>query len=82
MRLRYNGNTVHLGYCSNVHPAGSVDELVAGLSQYALGVRRELGVGLLSVTLWIPASVAHVLDSDRASCARWWSFCVVMGWKW
>ncbi|MEV6717979.1 metabolite traffic protein EboE [Lentzea sp. NPDC051208] len=66
MRLQFNGNVLHLGYCSNVHPSRSVEELVDGLRRYAVAVRHQLGTDLLSVTLWIPAAVAQELDSDAS----------------
>jgi sugar phosphate isomerase/epimerase len=71
MRLRHpDGTTVHLGYCSNVHPAEDVDGIVAQLRQYAGPVRRAIGADLLGVGLWIPAGAARSLATDPAGCAR------------
>jgi sugar phosphate isomerase/epimerase len=71
MRLSHpDGTTVHLSYCSNVHPAEDVDGIVLQLQQYAGPVRRALGAGVLGVGLWIPAGAARSLAHDPAACAR------------
>jgi sugar phosphate isomerase/epimerase len=71
MRFRHpDGTTVHLSYCSNVHPAEDVDGIVLQLQQYAGPVRRATGADLLGVGLWIPAGAARSLATDPAGCAR------------
>jgi sugar phosphate isomerase/epimerase len=71
MRLHHpDGTTVHLSYCSNVHPAEDVDGIVIQLQQYAGPVRRATAADVLGVGLWIPAGAARSLASDRAACAR------------
>jgi sugar phosphate isomerase/epimerase len=71
MRFRHtDGQTVHLSYCSNVHPAEDVDGIVVQLGRYAGPVRRALGADLLGVGLWIPAGAARSLAGDRAGCDR------------
>ncbi|MBX9393431.1 metabolite traffic protein EboE [Streptomyces sp. TRM72054] len=67
MRFRIGTEELHLGYCSNVHPATSVDELIAGMGRYAREIRNRLGADRLSVTLWIPYAVAKELDSDTVA---------------
>ena len=42
MRLRHpDGTTVHLGYCTNVHPAEDLDGILAQLDTYAVPVRGD-----------------------------------------
>ncbi|MEM0983702.1 MAG: metabolite traffic protein EboE [Planctomycetota bacterium] len=59
------GEGTVLGYCTNVHPGRTLDEIKAQLDEHAAGVRErvcpkdELGVGL-----WFPASVAWRLAAD------------------
>lgn len=71
MRFRHpDGSTVHLAYCSNVHPAEDVDGLVGQLGRFAEPVRRALGVGRLGVGLWLPAPAAARLAADPAELDR------------
>jgi sugar phosphate isomerase/epimerase len=71
MRLRHtDGSTVHLAYCTNVHPAETLDGIVTQLSDYAEPVRRRLGADRLGVGLWLPADTAAQLAADPASVAR------------
>ncbi|MEV0731404.1 metabolite traffic protein EboE [Polymorphospora sp. NPDC050346] len=65
MRLRHgDGQTVHLGYCTNVHPAQDLDGIVAQLDTYALPVRERLGTDLLGLGLWLAAPVAAELAAE------------------
>jgi sugar phosphate isomerase/epimerase len=62
MRLRHrDGQTVHLSYCTNVHPAEDFAGIVAQLDTYAVRVREKLGADLLGLGLWLPAPVAAEL---------------------
>jgi sugar phosphate isomerase/epimerase len=62
MRLCHpDGTTVHLSYCSNVHPAEDVDGMLAQLAQFAGPVRRATGADSLGLGLWVPARAAHDL---------------------
>ena len=62
MRFRAaDGSTVHLSYCTNVHPAESLDGVVDQLRRYAGPVRAALGVPRLGVGLWLSAA-AFPLD--------------------
>ncbi|MFU8850113.1 metabolite traffic protein EboE [Micromonospora sp. SL1-18] len=71
MRLRHaDGSTVHLGYCTNVHPAEDLAGILAQLDTYALGVRRALGANLLGLGLWLAAPVATALAADPAARRR------------
>jgi sugar phosphate isomerase/epimerase len=80
VRLRHpDGTTVHLSYCSNVHPAEDVDGIVAQLSRFAGPVRRAMGSDLLGVGLWIPAGAARTLAADTRQCDRLRSALVAEG---
>ncbi|MGJ7442618.1 metabolite traffic protein EboE [Aquipuribacter sp. MA13-6] len=71
MRLRRpDGSLVHVGYCTNVHPATGLDGILAQLRRYAVGVRAELGVDVLGVGLWLPAPVAARLAEDLGLVRR------------
>ncbi|PWU61660.1 xylose isomerase, partial [Micromonospora globispora] len=67
MRLRHaDGTTVHLGYCTNVHPAEDLTGILAQLDRYAVPVRRALDADLLGLGLWLAAPVAAELAADPA----------------
>ncbi|WP_134768741.1 metabolite traffic protein EboE [Nocardioides sp. 1609] len=71
MRFRHrDGSLVHLSYGSNVHPAETVDGIIAQLRTYAAGVRSALDADVLGVGLWLPAAVAHELAEDRGARDR------------
>ncbi|MEU1886984.1 metabolite traffic protein EboE [Micromonospora sp. WMMD987] len=71
MRLRHaDGSTVHLGYCTNVHPAEDAAGILAQLDTYALPVREALGTDLLGLGLWLAAPVAAELAADPAARRR------------
>jgi sugar phosphate isomerase/epimerase len=70
MRLRHrDGQTVHLSYCTNVHPAEDFAGIVAQLDTYAVRVRERLGADLLGLGMWLPAPVAAEL-ATRARLRR------------
>ncbi|MEU5781810.1 metabolite traffic protein EboE [Micromonospora lupini] len=65
MRLRHaGGDTVHLGYCTNVHPAEDLAGILGQLDTYAVPVRAALGSDLLGLGLWLAAPVAAELAAD------------------
>ncbi|MFI7212758.1 metabolite traffic protein EboE [Micromonospora maritima] len=71
MRLRHpDGTTIHLGYCTNVHPAEDLPGILAQLDTYALAVRRRLDTDLLGLGLWLAAPVAAALAADPAARRR------------
>ncbi|MGC5052804.1 metabolite traffic protein EboE [Micromonospora sp. DT48] len=71
MRLRHaGGSTVHLGYCTNVHPAEDLAGIVAQLDTYAVPVRETLGVDRLGLGLWLAAPVAAALAADPSARRR------------
>ncbi|GAB7051017.1 metabolite traffic protein EboE [Catenuloplanes indicus] len=71
MRLRHpDGTTVHLGYCTNVHPAEDLPGIVAQFDRYAVPVRERLGVPVLGLGLWLAAPVAAGLAADRTAVHR------------
>jgi sugar phosphate isomerase/epimerase len=65
-----DGTTVHVGYCTNVHPAEDLDGVVAQLARYAAPVRERLGGERLGVGLWLAAPLARRLRGDAAGVAR------------
>lgn len=71
MRLRHrDGQTVHLGYCTNVHAGEELPEIIGQLDTYAVTARRLLGADRLGVGLWLAAPVAARLAADPAEVAR------------
>lgn len=68
MRLRHpDGSTVHLAYCTNVHPAENLDGVLGQLSDYAEPVREQLGAQVLGLGLWLAHDVAAQLSADPAA---------------
>ncbi|MDN3029646.1 metabolite traffic protein EboE [Streptomyces sp. S.PB5] len=68
MRFRHpDGSTVHLAYCTNVHPAETVDGILAQLRDHCEPVRRRLGRDRLGIGLWLAADAARTLDSDPSA---------------
>jgi len=70
VRLRHpDGTTVHLAYCSNVHPAEDLAGIHEQLRRFVGPVRAELGVDRLGLGLWLPAQAAGRLAADPAAVA-------------
>ncbi|WP_405649839.1 metabolite traffic protein EboE [Streptomyces sp. NBC_00019] len=68
MRFRHpDGSTVHLAYCTNVHPAETLDGVLAQLRDHCEPVRRRLGRDRLGIGLWLAADAARALDSDPSA---------------
>ncbi len=71
MRLRHSdGQLIHLGYCTNVHPGEDLAEIMTQLDSYAVAVRRLIPAGRLGIGLWLAAPVATQLAADPARVAR------------
>jgi sugar phosphate isomerase/epimerase len=71
MRFRHpDGTTVHLSYCSNVHPAEDVDGILDQLPRFAGPVREATGATRLGLGLWVPAKAAHELAGDPGAVER------------
>ncbi|MFE6894381.1 metabolite traffic protein EboE [Streptomyces sp. NPDC057694] len=71
MRLTHpDGSTVHLAYCTNVHPAETLDGVVAQLAAYGEPVRRRLGTDRLGVGLWLARDAVRALNADAAAPRR------------
>lgn len=71
MRLRHpDGSTVHLAYCTNVHPAEDLDGVIAQLARFAEPVRRSLDSDLLGVGLWLAQPLAARLAAEPRDVAR------------
>ncbi|MFD8418963.1 metabolite traffic protein EboE [Streptomyces sp. NPDC059466] len=68
MRFRHpDGSTVHLAYCTNVHPAETLDGVLAQLRDHCEPVRRRLGRDRLGIGLWLARDAAHALATDPAA---------------
>ncbi|MFF1481267.1 metabolite traffic protein EboE [Streptomyces sp. NPDC058301] len=68
MRLRHpDGSTVHLAYCTNVHPAETLDGVLAQLRDHCEPVRRRLGTDRLGIGLWLARGAAEELSADPAA---------------
>lgn len=71
MRFRHaDRQTVHLGYCTNVHPAEDLAGIVAQLDTYAAAVRRQLDATVLGLGLWLAAPAATALAADPGQRRR------------
>ncbi|MBX6355561.1 MAG: metabolite traffic protein EboE [Micromonosporaceae bacterium] len=71
MRLRHpDGQLVHLGYCTNVHPAEDLAGILAQLDTYAAAVRRHLDGEVVGLGLWLPARLAAALADAPAARRR------------
>ncbi|GGJ32414.1 metabolite traffic protein EboE [Streptomyces brasiliensis] len=65
MRFRHpDGTVVHLAYCTNVHPAETLDGVLAQLRDHCEPVRRRLGRDRLGIGLWLARDAARALDTD------------------
>ncbi|MEU3840411.1 metabolite traffic protein EboE [Streptomyces sp. NPDC028635] len=68
MRFRHpDGSTVHLAYCTNVHPAETLGGVLAQLREYCEPVRRRLGRDRLGIGLWLAQGAARTLAADPAA---------------
>jgi sugar phosphate isomerase/epimerase len=68
MRFRHpDGSTVHLAYCTNVHPAETLDGVMAQLRDHCEPVRKRLGRDRLGIGLWLARAAAHTLITDPAA---------------
>ncbi|MFJ2211280.1 metabolite traffic protein EboE [Streptomyces sp. NPDC101062] len=65
MRFRHpDGSTVHLAYCTNVHPAETLDGVLAQLRDHCEPVRKRLGRDRLGIGLWLAKDAAQALIND------------------
>ncbi|MEU9992697.1 metabolite traffic protein EboE [Streptomyces sp. NPDC048045] len=65
--LHPDGSTVHLAYCTNVHPAETFDGVLAQLRDLCEPVRIRLGRERLGVGLWLAKDAAHTLVTDAGA---------------
>ncbi|MER7898249.1 metabolite traffic protein EboE [Streptomyces sp. NPDC096046] len=71
MRFRHpDGSTVHLAYCTNVHPAETLDGVLAQLRDHCEPVRRRMGRDRLGIGLWLARDAAHALVTDPAALRK------------
>lgn len=62
--LHPDGSTVHLAYCTNVHPAETLDGVLAQLGDYCEPVRLRLGRDRLGIGLWLAKDAVYTLIRD------------------
>ncbi|WP_327352067.1 metabolite traffic protein EboE [Streptomyces sp. NBC_01304] len=68
MRFRHpDGSTLHLAYCTNVHPAETLDGVLAQLRDHCEPVRKRLGRDRLGIGLWLARDAARALTADPAA---------------
>ncbi|MEV5725032.1 metabolite traffic protein EboE [Streptomyces pharetrae] len=68
MRFRHpDGSVVHLAYCTNVHPAETLDGVLAQLRDHCEPVRRRLGRDRLGIGLWLARDAARALVGDPSA---------------
>ncbi|MET9649932.1 metabolite traffic protein EboE [Streptomyces sp. JL2001] len=68
MRFRHpDGSTVHLAYCTNVHPAETLDGVLAQLRDHCEPIRRRLGRDRLGIGLWLARDAVRSLITDPVS---------------
>ncbi|MFH8791486.1 metabolite traffic protein EboE [Streptomyces sp. NPDC017941] len=68
MRFRHpDGSTVHLAYCTNVHPAETLEGVLAQLRDHCEPVRKRLGRDRIGIGLWLAKDAAHALVTDLAA---------------
>ncbi|MFI6938349.1 metabolite traffic protein EboE [Streptomyces sp. NPDC050418] len=68
MRFRHpDGSTIHLSYCTNVHPAETLDGVLAQLRDHCEPVRKRLGRDRLGIGLWLARDAARALIADPAA---------------
>src|SRR5262250_1909795 len=71
MRFRHrSGGTVLVSYCTNVHAARNLADVLEQLDRYGQPVREKVGWAELGLGLWLPAPVAAGLAADPADVAR------------
>ena len=71
MRFRHpDGSTVHVAYCTNVHPADTLAGVVAALDRYAAPVRGTLGVRRLGIGLWLARDAVSELLAEPGGVRR------------
>ena len=54
---------MRLGYCTNVHAGTSLSEALEQLDRHAAAAREQLGLDVLPIGLWLPASAMHEVDA-------------------
>ncbi|MFF2654583.1 metabolite traffic protein EboE [Streptomyces sp. NPDC058045] len=65
MRFKHpDGSTIHLAYCTNVHPAETLDGVRAQLRDHCEPVRKRLGRDRLGIGLWLAKDAARALSTD------------------
>ena len=60
-----------LTYCSNVHPAETVESLNTVIAFFMSGVRQARNLQIMGAGLWFSDQVSTELATDPAKCAEW-----------
>jgi sugar phosphate isomerase/epimerase len=68
--LHPDGSTVHLAYCTNVHPAETLEGVFAQLAAHCEPVRRRLGAARLGIGLWLARDAVRALSASPAAVRR------------
>ncbi len=65
---------MQIGYCGNVHPGGTIDEVKQNLTQYSLNVKSQVRPDeSMGIGLWLSATAARELDDrNRLFAFRDW----------
>ena len=58
-----------LGYCTNVHPGRSLEEVLSGLDRFTRPVADRIG-RRLAAGLWLAAPVIAELAADQGGARR------------
>jgi len=62
-----DGSTVHLSYCTNVHPAEDLKGVTAQLRDHCEPVRERLGRDRLGIGLWLAKAAAGALMNNPSA---------------
>ncbi|MAZ65483.1 MAG: hypothetical protein CMF25_00020 [Kangiellaceae bacterium] len=60
-----------IGYCSNVHPGTSLEQIGANLNQYVSKVRQKRGLKQQGAGLWLTAELVHQLLDNESLLTEW-----------
>ena len=65
------GETLQIGYCTNVHAGNSLEQTIENLDRYAVAVAGNLDGGSLGIGLWLPELAAReIIETGGARRLR------------
>ena len=76
------GGSVHLSYCTNVHPAEDLAGILAQLDTYAVPVAGRPARTVLGLGLWLAAPVAAGLAATSPAGSGCAASSTRAGWRW